>query len=299
MGSWNPLSEIKILGRIPYVLKCARKTENHGFLPFFPPFFILLGTIFYFIRNHKCIIFLCVNFTEAYFALSYLWKHPHPSPKTVSWIPLSKKCPTDGFSSLCVCACASVLAYLHTRGTPPGLVHLHNKNHLSSSASLPHFGRDCSCQGTRFDTQSEWMACLVLKVTNSAFLLFSIHSVLHKPPNPGEAQNLCHGSSVVSMPPEEDIDDALNNVMMVSHVSAQWRAQFMPFLKTPPKTPSILITSTMESDLATLNGWMMLTNLPVALQYEGSLHWKTCSQLSEWGLDFSLMCLCSLALRSA
>lgn len=41
-----------------------------------------------------------------------------------------------------------------------------------------------------------------------------------------------------------------------------------------------------ESYLSTNSRWMMLTNLPVALQYEGSLHWKTCSQLSEWALDF-------------
>lgn len=144
------------------------------------------------------------------------------------------------------------------------------------------------------------MAHWALYVANSAFLLFSIPSVVHKPPNPGETQNLCQGNSVASMPPVDGIDDVLNTLIMVPTHFCSVESTIYAFPQNSSKEPhNTHCFHNAESVLATDNRWMMLTALPVALQYEGSFHWETCSQLSERGLGFSIMCLCSLALRSA
>lgn len=205
---------------------------------------------------------------ELYWSIFYLeLRPPHASLKRVSWIPLSNKSVMD----LHLCAHVHMLAYLAVIcGAPPGLVHLHSKNNLLQPASLckhkkskmsgaPNSVRDCSWQGTRFNTQSGWTAYLAVSVANSVFLLFSIPSVLHKPPNPGETQNLCQRNSVVSKPPVDDINAVLNTVMVVSHMfllSGEHNLQVL-FLKTPPKSPSILIASKMQRViwLLIIDGW--------------------------------------------
>lgn len=134
-------------------------------------------------------------------------------------------------------------------------------------AGAPNFGRDCSWQGTRFNIQSEVMAHWALYVASSAFLLFSIPSVVHKPPNPGETQNLCQGNSVASMPPVDGIDDVLNTLIMVPTHFCSVESTIYAFPQNSSKEPhNTHCFHNAESVLATDNRWMMLTALPVALQ---------------------------------
>lgn len=59
VGSWNLLSEIKILDRIPYTLKWVTTTDNYGF-----SFFLKR-------RNLSKLTDLCINFTEGFFCVQY------------------------------------------------------------------------------------------------------------------------------------------------------------------------------------------------------------------------------------